>query len=451
MAPVSFSIRLTSAVGFFLLFPGYVFYHYLLGRNLIPPFAAGLYGYVSLGVFLAFLALFACDAAQLKKIVENPFALFVVAFLCYTSAWTIAHYVLFADDARMAAASRQAAATALFWTSLFLIGLTLPLESKVLKWSLFASFIVIFAYLLQYCLSTGEVSYPFRWIHRDSKHFISSHQGISRGILLSLLFLLATAKWNWRRFFLVLAGVFVLFAASGRAGFIGFLALLILLEALVLSRGMGRLTQSCLQRFPALRSMKILGRLLPVLLLLLAIFALVKTELPSEWRYKIVAVDRQMEIFDLSSSRSWIVRQFLNRIALDQIAENPLLGRFGGHIPAEPVEGEFKVGWYAHNVLSAWVSYGLVGFLMYVCLVAGAFLLSARYYVLRRRDAPLWAFAFMLNFVCLLLVALAKAVFWALPALGWGVVVQALLAEGPQRRVSWEWLGRFAARLRPAR
>ena len=56
---------------------------------------------------------------------------------------------------------------------------------------------------------------------------------------------------------------------------------------------------------------------------------------------------------------------------------------------------------------------------------------SARHVILKRVDEPLWMFAFTLNLVCLLLVIVSKPVFWPLPALGWGILAQALIMTGP--------------------
>ena len=105
------------------------------------------------------------------------------------------------------------------------------------------------------------------------------------------------------------------------------------------------------------------------------------------------------------------------------------MGKFGGHVLTEDT-GKFEkghAGRYAHNALSAWVSYGVAGFLLYLALTLYGCLATARHVILKRVDEPLWTFAFMLNLVCLLLIIVSKPVFWPLPALGWGVLAQALI------------------------
>ena len=83
--------------------------------------------------------------------------------------------------------------------------------------------------------------------------------------------------------------------------------------------------------------------------------------------------------------------------------------------------GDMPITLYRHGS-----SYGLAGFLIYVSLTLYGFLVSARNVILKQRHEPIWIFAFMLNFVCLLLIIVSKSVFWPLPALGWGVLAQAL-------------------------
>ena len=89
-------------------------------------------------------------------------------------------------------------------------------------------------------------------------------------------------------------------------------------------------------------------------------------------------LNRQWEVLNIPSSKSWGRPVWLcKKKALQQIAENPLMGKFGGHVLTEDT-GKFAkghAGRYAHNAFSAWVSYGLAGFLMYVSLTLFCFLI----------------------------------------------------------------------------
>ena len=85
-------------ISFFLLFPGFLFYHQFLAMGLIPRFAAGFFGYVSVGTLAAFLLLLPWTTDWLKKTTRNRYVQWVLLFLIFTSVWTLAHYVVLEGD-----------------------------------------------------------------------------------------------------------------------------------------------------------------------------------------------------------------------------------------------------------------------------------------------------------------------------------------------------------------
>ena len=452
-----------AGASFFLLFPGYLFYHQSVAMGLVPPFAAGLFGYVSLGALLALLALLPWNAALLKKIAGNRYVLWVPAFLFYTSAWTFAHYLLLDGD-HISIAGAQSLETIIFWSSLFLVGLLLPMESRFLRWSLGVSFAVILVYLLYFYATSGAGAYNARRLYGNTTD-VSTYQGFARSVLFTLLLLLAVFNSFRVRAVSVLGGVFILFMLVSRSDFYAFLALSAVLCVIFGARQ------------PKYFLLLLLVTLEVALLAAPDIAPRIKVVMDTRAPEQAEAVagsqpaddgttqepasgktvppeaagpastqadsppapdkgadlprlSRQFEVIDVASSKSWKGRLALQKKAVGQIAQNPLLGEFGGHVLTED-SGKFAkghAGRYAHNALSAWVSYGLAGFLIYVLLIMAGFVVSARRVILKQQDVPLWNFAFMLNFVCLLLVIVSKPVFWPLPALGWGVLAQALVS-----------------------
>ncbi|MCY4364082.1 MAG: O-antigen ligase family protein [Gammaproteobacteria bacterium] len=447
-------------ISFFLLFPGYLFYHQSVAMGLIPPFAAGLFGYVSLGALLVLLTLLPWNTGWLKKIIGNRYVLWVLAFLFYTSAWTLAHY-LFSSGDYITKAGLQSLETIIFWSCLFLIGLILPLEAGTLRWSFFISFIAIFCFLLYFSISTGETMYNARRLYGNTTD-VSTYQGYARSGLITLLLLMAVFNSFRSRAFFILGGVFVLYLLISRSDFYAFLALsvvfcivsgikqpryfllllLVSLEVFILATPdvaprievfVEALSTDEVTQAPASDGdvqTTVPGEASPVHRPPQPPDpARAGTRPPPDETAELPRLSRQFEVLDFSSSKSWVDRLSLQRKALEQIAENPLMGRFGGHVLREDTGRYAKghTGRYAHNALSAWVGYGLAGFLVYVFLTLSGFLVPARQVVLKQQDAPLWTFAFMLNFVCLLLIIVSKPVYWPLPALGWGVLAQALL------------------------
>lgn len=419
-----------ASASFFLLFPGFLFYHQFVAMGLVPPFAGGLFGYVSLGTLLMLLVLLPWNTDWLKKITGNRYAQWTVVLLVFTSAWTLAHYLLFNDE-YIAKASRQSLETVIMWACLFLVGSMLPLESKSLRWSFSISFIIILVYLLYFYVSTDTNAYSARRLYGNTTD-VSSYQGFGRSVLFTLLLLLAVFNSFRARAVLMLGGVFVLFMLISRSDFYTFLAVSAVLCVIY------GIKQPKYLLLLLLVSLEVVLLAIPDIAPRIGVFLeshapetavqAPTTDSPASAQdAEPPRLSRQFEVFDLASSKSWLGRQSVQKIAIEQISENPLVGKFGGHVLAE------STGSYAHNALSAWVNYGLPGFLVYVSLTLTGFLISACQFFLKQQDVPLWNFAFMVNFVCLMLIVASKSVFWALPALGWGVVAKALVETTPHR------------------
>ena len=467
------SSQVIALISFFLLFPGFLFYHQFLAMGLITPFAAGFFGYVSLGTLLAFLILLPWNTNWIREIISVRYLQWVLVFLIYTSVWTIAHYLLL-DEEHIKIASRQSLETIIFWTCLFLIGVLLPLESKLLHWLFLLSFIVIFVFLLYFFLNTDANSYYARRIYGNMAN-LSTYQGFARSVLITLLLLLAVFNSFRTKAFFILGGTFVLFMLISRSDFYAFLAvsaalcviygikqpkyflLLLLVSLEVILLAAPDITPR-IKVFLESRTADIVVSAPPVDTLPVddgnlqtpahtesssadetasnQTIGRTSTQPAETEATTIPRVSRQFEVLDISSSKSWTGRLALQKIALGQIAETPVLGKFGGHVLTEDT-GQFTTGYagrYAHNALSAWVTYGLVGFLLYVSLTLYGFLASARQIILKRRNTLHWMFAFMLNFVCLLLIIASKSVYWPLPALAWGIVINALIHTPPRNR-----------------
>ena len=390
-----------AALSFFLLFPGFLIYHQLLAMELLQPFIRGLFGPVSLASLLAFLVLLPWHRDWLRLCVKERYVWYVLVFLLYTLVWTVAHYLIRAGE-NIQLATPQSLQTIVFWACLFLIGLLLPLESKVLKRMSFAVFLLTLLFLLHFSISTGKLTFRANWFYGQWGGDVATHQGYSRSALVILLFLLAVFTGIKARIGLILSGFFILFMLASRADFSAFLIVCLALSVI----------------FGIKKPLYFL--VAPVFFLVLSGMFLVAANIDD--RMTMIRLTRQLEIFNLFEATSWINRMKLQKIALEQIAAHPLTGQFGGHVTAAGHTGK-----YAHNALSAWVSYGFFGFFVYLGLSVVAFWVSARHFVLKRQDAPVWIFAFLLNLLCLLLVMVARSVYWPLPALGWGLAAQGLI------------------------
>ncbi|MCE8031651.1 MAG: hypothetical protein LPK20_02035 [Halomonas sp.] len=383
-----------SAIGFFVLFPGFILYHTLVAMGMIPALLGGLFGVVSVMMFVVYCALLPSQLYSLLSTTRG-YALLAFALFAYVLLWAVANYVLLGGGV-MRAALIQTIETLVLWLVLFVMGYRVPLASPRLIRAFWIAFVLIAAYLLFHVATTGQwMFFARRMIEAEGGENVSTYQGYARSALVLLVFLIAVSERAVVRAALIVLGAFVMFVLGARSELYAFLALSTLL--LTLWAGM---------------SVKYMLTLLAVVA---ALIALVVSQ------FEALAGSRQLQILDLSGTSSWLARQNLGQRAVEQILENPLLGRFGGHISSAEVTGG-----YAHSMLSAWVNYGLLGFVLYLGLTVSAFFGAAYRMLVVGDRAAGWVFAFSINFVCLLLIVLAKPVFWPLPALGWGAYANAL-------------------------
>jgi len=389
-----------AGLGFLLLFPGFILYHFSLAALRIspPPILDGGFGIVALLTVLV-LGIFAIRSIlELEWEARFPFyVVLVFAFFSYAVVWSVLHY-LFIDASYIWSAFVQVLQTVVLLVATFLVGWFVPIGSIWVKRVITFSFLAILAYLLVYVAMTGEMFfYGRKWFGVDEG--VASYQGFARSMLVISLFLIAVKDGLYAKVFVTVFSVFVLFVLGARSEFSAFVAVTMFACMVFLLKD---------PRYPLL-----IGA--AVIVCAVGIFA----------NSDIVLQSRQLELLDLSESSSFQRRVALQSIAVDQIIENPLRGQFGGHV----AEGG-STGAYAHNALSAWVSFGVMGFLLYIGLTVQAVMGSAIGFIRKGGNTPTWTLSLLVNVACLVLMVGAKSIFWPLPGLGWGLYVQARLRKG---------------------
>jgi len=386
--------RMAAEIGFYVLFPAFFFYNLGASAGVITRIAGGLFGWATVILAVVFAFNVPTIIATCGRSGKNVLFVFVL-LLVYCSSWVLINYYFTNAEYREQAAFR-ALAMLCAWFALFMIGILLPLES-----CRFRSLLVV--WLLAMAITT------FILFDRDTMMFYANalydvfddggatYQGYSRSALLTSLFVLAMYSSFRIKALIVVVSICLLFLLGTRSDFFGFIALVAVLLVLHSSKSATRL----------------------IAMIVLAsgagtYFAAHVTDLSGS---------RQLEVLSLDQSDSWQVRKALEATAIKQISESPLLGVYSG---------SFQVGAtlsYAHNALSAWVEFGAVGFLLYVGLVIYCAFFSFRRYILESFGATAWSFPFYVNFVALLLILSSHPVFWTVPALGWGLVINALVRE----------------------
>ena len=383
--------------GLFILFPGFMIYHTLLAMGVIPAFIAGLFGPVSAIYFILFLALL--PFTYKKNLSACPmYYVSVLLFFAYCIIWMIFHYFII-QEPYVKMASIQSVATLIKWSALFFIGMHFSFEKTAVLNLVTGFFIIVFWGLMYFTIVTGNVIFiASRFFNLPNDVAVASYQGFSRSALVVAVLLLCLQKSFYRRILTAMAGLFVLFILSARSELYGFLFF-------------------CAVYFSVLSLRNVKWFIICVCIGLAAAFFISAS-------IDRLSKSRQLEIVDFEESSSWTERQNLQRIALQQIAENPVFGLFGGHIDATGSKGG-----YSHNALSAWLNYGLLGFLLYLGLTIIATFHSALYFFKYGPLSTRWTLAFAINSICFLLVIVSKSVFWSLPALGWGLYINAAVYQ----------------------
>lgn len=379
-----------------VLFPGYFIYHWGVFYGYWPAVFGGLFGPVlSIAPVLLLPALAVVLRSRGTSLV---WVVTIQVLFGYSIVYTVLHHTLGTGLESTREAAEQALAAVMLMFALFLVGLTAPWSS-----ARFGRVLGIGGLICLLLLGWSLVRDTGLGFGSPIHETASSYQGLARSLMFVFLVFVSISDSGIARTTGFALGAIGLFAMGARSEFVGFL--------------FGSAALALAPRGFVLRRLAVL-MFITMTVMLIINFA-VQAEAGTGFA-------RFAQLMDLSTSTSWQHRQYQTDEAWRQIAASPIFGSFGAH---QAVGG---TGDYAHNYLSAWVAFGLPGFLGYSVAVITTVVYSCRR--VRRRDrSPVWRVSFSLGMACLLLVALSKSIFWSLPALVWGIVGAGLLSEQTER------------------
>ncbi|WP_303905160.1 hypothetical protein [Thiohalomonas denitrificans] len=399
--------ELVSVGGLIVLFPGFLFVHFSVAAFdvTLPSILDGLFGFSSALLMVTFAALFPLILRGYANVVST-YVLAVFGFIVFTLIWAFTHTTVL-DGAYVKVAFIQSVETAVLWLALFFVGMFLPGHSSTLYRTLAGSFLLIFGFLLLHVFQMGELTFNVSRMY-DADN-VASYQGFARSALVILIILLSVASTIKQRIVILMGGLFILFLLGARSEFYAFVATTLLMVSILTLKD---------SRYAVVMIATIIG-----------------TSVVVAVGYESLVQSRQLEILNLPSSSSWQSRQWLNEIAIRQLLDTPVFGYFGGHV----AEGG-GTGNYAHNMLSGWVNYGMLGFFWYLLLSLSPLLISIKRLLAMKTQDPAWMLAFTINFSSLLLVSAAKPIFWPIAALGWGFFARAILLSSGRVHAKGVWL-----------
>jgi hypothetical protein len=383
--------RTTSTLGFLTLFPGFVLYHYSVAQGWIPPFLGGLFG--SVAALLAVFALLLSPWLAAEGFVGALVPASVVAITVgYIAAWAIANYLFLRGEPYGAAAEWEALSALGGWIAMIFVGGCYAFDARMGRRALvWASALIILALVHAMYRFRSPLGPYLTFSGDDQDVGVASYQGVGRSIVVTAIFLAAGMRTTRRRLGVLAGAGFFLVLLGSRTDLFTVLAIIVAVLALTVLR----------------------GRLIATMGVLLACYVAYVVIAP------LFLETRNAEIFDLANSSSWQARHELEVIALGVIHQHPILGDFGYQ---QRIGGS---GFYAHNALSAWTNYGLLGFGLYIGLILYFLLASLRRLMRSPLADPATVAAFHLNLAALI-QTVATPVFTPLPALGWGVALNAM-------------------------
>jgi hypothetical protein len=387
--------------GFLLLFPGFAVYHYAVAAGAVPSFLGGLYGIASALVFLVATSmggwLLGREAWGLV-----PLARVVLAVLAYFLVWSVAARLALGSEHYAGPALAESAGAVVLWGAAFFVASFLRVDSpgrrRWLNLAAAGVVAILVAAMVQHQSPLGPLL--LFGAESDSDQPSSSYQAVGRSVLMTAMLLAALTPVPWKQLAILSVATVLLVCLGSRAHL--FTSALLVIMVLGLS---------------LLKARRRGASLVFLAMALAAVYA----------GWSLFLETRAGEIFDLSSSTSWGMRQEVQALALKVIADHPLLGDFGYHLR------EIGPGGYAHNLLSAWPQYGLLGIMCYAGLIGYATLLSLLRVLSPPHANSAWRMALMTNLAALVLVATSEPVFSVVPAAGWGFAVGALLHERERR------------------
>ena len=312
---------------FFLLFPGFFFYHTLLGTGTTGAFLGGYFSPISLLYALPLAVVYyrrlRHDPRRLSAI-DMHYGLF--------NAYFIAVVIVNAAAGASLSIVAHHLGGILFMANTFFLFALIDFDHWRFRLMGLASLAAMSAIVFKFSVN-GVFFLGALGMAKDADA-LATYQGFSRSYLMMFLPVVAHTRGTALRLVLYAAGAATLFVNTARSEFAGLLFAIPIIEF-----------------YYSRHKLVFLGLAVLVTLAVCAHMDDIVSALPD---------NRVLELLDLSQSTSANKRHHLTLHAQQTIAAHPLLGDYAS----------YALGYYSHNVLSAWVDLGLFGFVYLLAITA---------------------------------------------------------------------------------
>lgn len=319
--------RVTLTAAYLALFPGFFFYHFLLGTGQIHAFLGGYFAPVSLAFTFPIIVFYIRQLRQNRsRLLPNE--LYYGGFLAFICVVAIVNGANGKNPVIVIAHLLGALYMANTFIMFKMIDFAHPEVRYPSLLCLLGMSIIIFAYSVD-----GVFRMDAMGLALDPSA-LSTYQGLARSYLVNCLCVVAFTRSLPLRAFLYVVGAISLFLNTARSEFVALLFTIPFIEFYF-------------------------ARHKTVFAIVLALIASLIT-MNLDHLLSMMPDNRIMELLDLSHSTSAIARRHLAELAMRTISTYPIFGDYASYAP----------GHYAHNIMSAWVDLGMFGFIYLVALLA---------------------------------------------------------------------------------
>jgi hypothetical protein len=318
--------QLIANTAFFALFPGFFFYHTLLGTGTTGAFLAGYFSPISLIVILPLAKIMLRryrQTARRLSLIDLNYGAFLTYFLMIVACNSIA-------GANRAIVINHLLCI-LFMVNTFIIFSTIDFASPAFRITALATIAAMSCIAFSYSVN-GVFYLGALGIAKDLDS-LATYQGFARSYLVTFLPVIAFTRALSLRIVLYGIAIATLFLNTARSEFVTLLFVIPIFE-FYFSRQ-------------------------KLLFVLAAAVICVFLNLYMDQLAASLPDNRILELIDLSQSTSANKRHYLTVHAVQTIAAHPLLGDYASYTP----------GYYSHNILSAWVDLGLFGFVYLIAIL----------------------------------------------------------------------------------
>lgn len=318
--------RVTLTAAYLALFPGFFFYHFLLGTGRIRAFLGGYFAPVSLAFALPIVVLY------IRQLLRNrsrllPTEMYYGVFLSFILVVVIVNGLNGAN--RVIAIANLLGV--LYMANTFVMFKMLDFAHPEVRYPAILCLLGMSGVIFGFSVD-GVFRMDAMGLALDPSA-LSTYQGLARSYLVNCLCVVAFTRGLALRAFLYLIGAMSLFLNTARSEFVALLFAIPFIEFYFAKHKM----------------------------LFAIVLALLATLITMNFDHLLSMMpdNRIMELLDLSHSTSAIARRHLAELAVRTISTYPIFGDYASYAP----------GHYAHNILSAWVDLGIFGFLYLIALL----------------------------------------------------------------------------------